>query len=115
MEAYEGIYSIESLHLYAPSLNHPFFQPQFHHLIIAHLPYTPLGIPIPTCSLHLVSQLHLSITDPQTYNRIAGNPERIWFPIAFLNDQLNRLVPFLSLLIVPISDTNKTVTIRMSP
>jgi hypothetical protein len=92
-------------------LYHAGFQLERYHVLVAQLPHLAGGIPLPTCLLHLAPQLHLGKADAHSHNRVRGKTRLGRFPRAFRNNQLHGLEPLLTLRIVAIAHTDKTVTI----
>src|SRR5262245_49885435 len=87
------------------------FQLEHWHVLVAQLPHLAGAIPLPTCLLHLVPQLHLGKADAHSYKCVRSKTRPWRFPRAFRNNQLHGLEALLPLRIVAIAHTDKTVTI----
>src|SRR5215470_13246886 len=87
------------------------FQFQGNHLSIAQLPYFPMWIPLAACLLHPLSYIDFSEANAQVDKHVCWYTGSWRLPGTLGDNQLDRLETLLLLCIIPITHTDKTVTV----
>ena len=81
------------------------------HLLVAQLPDPSLRDPRSPGRFHTVADCDVGKGDAQPYDLVVGEARQRRFPIAFGDDELDRLEPSLTLRIVAIAHADETVTV----